>query len=57
MKTVTMIQKPTDIVTSIDVQYDEEIVVMTNGNEVTLNEDDIANLFQDTFSEEEQGTR
>ena len=40
---------------TIDVQDDEEIIRITNENEVSLTENEIGNLFQDTSSEEELG--
>ena len=51
IKTVTPVQKLTPTVATTDVQ-DYDVVIMTEDNEVTLMEDEIGNLFQDTYSQE-----
>ena len=55
-KLVALIQKLILTVPTTDVQGDKEVVIITNDNEVTLTEDEIGNLFQDSFSEEDLGT-
>ena len=55
-KTVTSIRKITPTLTTIDVQYDHEAVVVTGSNEFALTVDEIGNLFQVTSTEEELGT-
>ena len=44
VKTVTPLWKPTPTVTGIDTQHDKEVVIVAEGNEVTLTEDKIGNL-------------
>ena len=55
IKTVTPVQKLTPTVIIIDVQDDEEVVRVTEDDEVSWTEDEIGNLFQGTSSEEELG--
>ena len=43
-------------VATLNVQDEEELVRVTEHNEVTLTEDEIGNYFQDTSSKEEFGT-
>ena len=53
MDAVTSTQKPTPTMATIDDQNNEEVVTVTEDNEVILTEDKIGNLFKDTSSEEE----
>ena len=55
MKVVLSVQKAALTVTYIDVQ-DDEVVKVTEDDEVTLTGDEIGNFLQDAFSEEELGT-
>ena len=43
-------------ISMIGAQDDEEVVIVTRDNEVTLTEDEVENLFQDASTEEELGT-
>ena len=54
---VTSIQKPAAVGATIDVQDGEEIVVITADDELTLNDEGIGNLFEDTSPEEVLGTQ
>ena len=51
----TTVQKLTPTVTAIDVQDDEEVVIVAEDYEVTLTEDEIGNLFQDTSPNDKLG--
>ena len=53
--TLTPVEKPMPNVTTINVLDDEEVVIVTEDDGVTLIEDEFGNLFQDTF-EDELGT-
>ena len=55
MKAVISAWKPTPTVATTDVLNYEEVVIVTEDDEVTLTEDEIGNPFQDTSSEEELG--
>ena len=46
MKAVTLTQKLSTTVAAIDVQDDEEVVIVTEDDQLTLTEDEIGNLFQ-----------
>ena len=56
-KTVTSVWKTTPILSNIDVQDKDDIAISTDDDEVILTEDEIGNLFQDTFSSEEAETK
>ena len=53
VKTVTPVQKSTPIVATTDVQNGEEVIIVTEDDEVTLTKDYSGNLFQDTYCENE----
>ena len=53
-RVVASVWKPTPIVATVDVQDDYECVVISTHNyEVTMTEDEIGNLFQETSQEDE----
>ena len=56
-KMIILIWKLIPTITVVDVQYDEEVVMEAEDNEVTLTEDEIGNPFQDTSSENELGNK
>ena len=50
-------QKTIPIIATIDAQDKDEIAISADDDEVTLPENEIQNLFQDTFSEEKLETQ
>ena len=50
-----LIQKQAPATTVIDVQNAAEVVIVMEDNKITLTEDEIVDLFQDTSSENELG--
>ena len=50
LKTMTPVRKLTSTVATIDVQDDEEVVTVTLDDKLTLTDNEIGNLFQDTSS-------
>ena len=55
-KTSTYVWRPTPVDTTTDVQDEDECAIISkDDNDVTLTEEEIGNLFQDAYSENDDG--